>query len=243
MAVEFANIIFDERYRPSDALEDRLSEIETKASAGLRRLDISKTFDDLCRVDVAMLLAVQACRYPELYPRRLDIAKYFAIAIQDNKGCTDADALNRKLAAANFPVRISSQEFNRLSGTPDQEIENELLDILAKHGYESDFNPNLIIDAAISAAEHILGLKWTLYVSASPAFILSDHPVPPQIKYGFSVGISSSLALRLSHPGGDPVEIVDVAAATQTEIDKINQEVRSRAVEWICGPGAFVHQL
>ena len=67
-----ANIIFDEYFRPSDRLEDKLSAIESKAIQGLDQTIATSVIDKGARVDIAYLLALQACRYPEHFERRLD---------------------------------------------------------------------------------------------------------------------------------------------------------------------------
>lgn len=243
MAVELANIVFDEYYRPSDRLENQFSEIETKASVGLAFLEKNKSFDENSRCDIAMLLATQACRYPEEYQRRLDIGKYLAIMLGDLRHSTDTRALNAELCKRGIPIEITAAEFTRLTTASDKIINSEIEDIICKYGYEADFNPDLILAAAIRVAEHLLGLKWRLVVTSTPSLILSDHPVPSTTGLKFSVGLTHSLGLFLDDPGSHTVETVDVASATATDIEALNAEVRSRAIEWLCGPGAFVHSL
>jgi hypothetical protein len=242
----YSNIIFDEFYRPSDALEDDLSTLESKVVAGLDRLIATAEMDRNARVDIAMLLAIQACRYPERFASRLDLGKYLAIALVDYKTCPNATVLNGALRSTGMlpGASITDEEFERLKGVPEGDLVAELDAILDFHGYEAHFNPSLIIAAAHQVASHLLGLEWTLLNSSAPAFILSDRPVPSKFGYGFSVGLSASYALRLSMPA---VPVTDATIyprlAAQGEIDQTNSEVRSRATELICGPGAWVHKL
>ncbi len=97
MAEEYANIVFDEHFRPSDKLEDDLSTKETKAIQGLGRTIATSVIDSTARVDIAYLLAIQACRYPELFQSRLDLGRYLAIALTDYSSCADNETLNRAL--------------------------------------------------------------------------------------------------------------------------------------------------
>ncbi|MBB2168158.1 DUF4238 domain-containing protein [Gluconacetobacter aggeris] len=247
MSEEYANIVFDEFFRPSDALEDHLGTLETKMVTGLDRCIQKGELDSVARVDVAMLMAVQVCRYPENFGTLLDLGKYLAIALTDYKNCPDAVTLNRALQAKGLlsGARITQQEFVRLQQAQGSELlASELEFILAAHGYEFYFNPKLVIAAATQVANHLLGLEWTLLHSSTPSFILSDRPVPSTIGYGFSIGLSASYALKLDKPTTSVTnDTIHSQNATPQEISQINLEVKSRAKELICGPGAWVHRL
>jgi hypothetical protein len=246
MAELYANIVFDEHFRPTDKLEDTLSSKETKFFPSLDRMIATSVMDTTARIDVAYLLAVQACRYPEHFARRLDLGRYLAIAIRDCATLPNVAALNKRLQddgllpGANF----TEAEFTRLSNASAAQREAELDVILATYGYESFYNPELIMQGALPVAEQLLGLEWKLIQSSQPAFLLSDRPMPAKIEHEFSVGLSATIGLRAHRPTNlvkdgenHPVP------ATQQEIDAINREVRRRAREWICGPGPWVHGL
>lgn len=247
MSEEYANIVFDEFFRPSDALEDHLGTLETKMVKGLDRCIQRGELDSAARVDVAMLMAVQGCRYPERFGTLLDLGKYLAIALNNYINCLNAIALNRALQARGLlsGARITQPEFVRLrQAQGSQQLESELADILAAHGYEVHFNPNLVIAAAEQVATHLLGLEWTLLHSSTPSFILSDRPVPSRIGYGFSIGLSASYGLKLSKPTTSVTDdTIYSEDATKEEVDQINKDVRLRAKAIICGPGPWVHQL
>ena len=90
----------------------------------------------------------------------------------------------------------------------------------------------------------MLALDWNLLSSPTPAFILSDRPVPTSIGYGFSVGLTASYGLILSQPASDITDkAIRPRQAEKDEIEKINDEVKSRSHEWICGPGKWVHEF
>lgn len=246
MSEEYANIIFDEYFRPSDELEDKFSKIEGLLTKGLARLIETGQMDRDTRVDIAMLMAVQACRYPERFTSRLDLAKLLAIALNDYRSCPNEHALNGALQATGVlpGANLTPAEFARLKCASADQLEGEMNSILQLHGYEAHFNPSLILAAADPVACHLLGLEWTLLHSASPAFILSDRPVPDPTGYDFSVGLSAHYALRLSYPD-EPITDSTIYARTATaqEVAAINKEVRARARVWICGPSPAVHQM
>lgn len=246
MAEEYVNIVFDEFYRPSDLLEDQLSRIETSVARGLDRLIQAGEIDDDARVDIAMLLAIQACRYPDRFASRLDLAKYLAIALAQHQNKPDVASLNSALQASGMlpGASLTAADFTRLKSAPEEQIEGELNDILSLHGYEAHFNPSLIWSAALPLASHLLALEWNLLHASQPAFAISDRPVPYKLEYGFSLGLSACFGLVISRPDA-PVAAGTIYArtASQSEIDEVNAEVRSRAREWICGPGPWVHKL
>ncbi len=246
MSEEYANIIFDEYYRPNDKLEDDLSLIEKKMKNGLSRLFSTGELDNTSRGDIAMLLAIQNCRYPEFFSSRMDLAKYLAISLADPSQHNDVNALNSMLDNSGLltGAHFTDNDFQKLKNTSRQDLDVELDHILQCHGYEAHFNPSLIMDAALQIAEHLLGLHWQLLRSSTLAFILSDRPVPQQFKHSFSVGLSASYCLVVSKPEKPILEgAITPRVAKQSEIDAVNREVRSRALEWICGPGEWVHSM
>jgi hypothetical protein len=195
MSEQYANIVFDEYFRPSDKLEDRLSVIETRAIRSLDRTITTSIIDRDARVDLAYFLAIQACRYPEHFQRRLDFGKYLAISLQDVASCPDVATVNRNLQSTGLlpGAAITSEEFEKLKAASESSLAEEIDNILALHGYEAYFNAELVIAAALPAAEHLLALQWHLIKSDVPAFILCDRPMPMQIGYAFDIGLSASL--------------------------------------------------
>jgi hypothetical protein len=244
MAEQYANIIFDEYYRPSDALEDQLSKIETKALPALDRVMAAGQIGTSERVDIAYLLAVQACRYPERYNDRLELGKLLAIELKDCARMQDAAEMNQHLRRTGLlpGASFTDDEFRRLSSALAADLAKELNAILSAHGYEAFFNPELVIAAALPLAEHLLGLEWQLLSAAVPSFILSDRPMPPiRVGYEFSLGLTATFGLRVRYPRVPVTEQPIVAqSATGADITAINNEVRSRAREWICGPEPWV---
>lgn len=247
MSEEYANIVFDEFYRPSDSIEDRLSVDETRGINALNNVMVASRISPADKVDLAYFLALQACRYPHLYTSRLDLGKYLAIELGDVAKYADVSVLNCHLRMSRMlpGATLTPAEFAALLKASDMQRGRELESILLAHGYEAHFNIELVLAGALSLAEHLLGLGWDLMVTTGPGFILSDRPVPARnMGYDFSVGLSATMGLRLSKPT-QPIDDRDIVArqVAQTEVDAVNGEVRGRAKAWICGPGSWVHSL
>ena len=247
MSAEYANIVFDDYYRPSDALEDELAVNETKAIRALDRVIGSSEIGPDEHVDLAYFLAIQACRYPEHYSRRLDLGRYLAVALRDWSIYPDAAALNGFLIQSGLlpGASFSDVEFEQLRSTPDDRLDTQLEMILTAHGYEAYFNSSLVIAAAMPVAEHLLALRWELLKTPTANFILSDRPMPLSIGCGFSLALSSELGLRVSRLATPvtKIESIKAQAAPSGEVDRINGEVRGRARELICGAGRWVQAL
>jgi hypothetical protein len=246
MSEEYANIVFDEHFRASDELEDRFSKIEGLVVTGLDRIIKSGVMDRDARVDIAMLIAAQVCRYPDRFVTRLDLAKYLAIALNNYRSCPNEHALNRALQATGaLPgARLTASDFALLNSATAAQLETEMDEILKLHGYEAHFNPSLILAAAEPVACHLLGLEWTLLHSQTPAFILSDRPVPDPTGCDFSIGLSAHYGLKLSYPTTSVTDsTIHPSSASASQVSAVNTEVRSRAKVWVCGPTAEVHKM
>jgi hypothetical protein len=247
MAEEYVNLVFDDVGQPSNLLEDRIGSYENKAIPALDRMVASKQIDPRDRVDLAFLIALQACRYPELFHQRLDLARYLAIALGDIDGVKNASELNERLQDSQIlpGAVLSDADFQSLKSSSPKQREQTVNHILEAHGYEGFMTPGLVIDGALPVAEHIIAQKWDLLETKTPSFLLSDRPVPAR-KLGneFSVPLTDCFALRISNslvPTTDTT-VASSRPAAQTEIDELNRATRDRAVRWICGPAPWVHQ-
>jgi hypothetical protein len=247
MSAEYANIVFDRFYRPSDMIENVLGEIEAISVRSIDRVLSTRTVAKSERIDLAHFLAIQACRYPDRFPHRLDLAKLLVLSFGTVTRFTDAANFNSWLKSSGLlpGAEITADEFTQLRSIPEEGLSASVDSILKRYGYEADFNIELVLSGALPVAEHLLSLNWELLETRKPVFVLSDRPVPIQnLGYAFSVPLSASFALVFAKPGS-VINESDIGArnATATEIDDINNEQRSRAQEWICGPDQAVWQL
>jgi hypothetical protein len=247
MSAEYANIVFDKFYRPSDMIENVLGEIETISLRAIDRVLNTRTVAKSERIDIAYFLAIQACRYPDRFPHRLDLAKLLVLSFGSVTRFTDAANFNSWLKISGLlpGAEITSDEFEQLRSLPEEGLSASVDSILKRYGYEADFNIELVLSGALPIAEHLVSLNWELLEVRKPEFVLSDRPVPIQdMGYAFSVPLAASFALVFIKPES-VVNERDIVArnAAKTEVDAINNEQRARAQEWICGPDQVVWQL
>jgi hypothetical protein len=243
MAEDFANIVFDEFFRPSDALEDRLSFIEARAIPALDRIVQNQRIEPGDRVDIAMLLGLQAARYPQSYGPRLDLCRLFAVALGDAKSFSDAQTFNGYLETNGLKgAPLTEEDFRQLLNSEDDKRPSTIDALLKAHGYEHFFNPGLVIDSTEKIAGHILALEWHLIKAGTPSFILSDTPMPnSNLGYSFRVSLTDCFALWTAYPatpvGDDTVAIAQLG--TPAEISAVNVDMRARALRYLCGPETF----
>lgn len=244
MSLEWANLVFDEFFQPSNVLEDHLGAMETRLLPLIDRVCAAGAAAGPELEEVGRFLALQACRYPELYAERLDLAKLYALSLGEVGQHPDAASLNAMLASRGFPwnVAVTVPEFAALKAQPKPLLDAELDGLLKAYGYEPDFNPALVISGVDALPARMLReFDWEMIEDPAGQFILSDHPVPARFGNGFSVALTSRFAIRLALrtvPLVGPVQSVQSRPAAGGEVAAINGEVRARGVEWACGSDA-----
>ena len=237
MSSQWANIIFDKNFRPSDFLEDKISEIENPIAWALDFLIEKKCIDKETRKVISTLLALQVCRYQNSYQKWIDRAKYLAIALSGCRWFKNVEEFNTYLRSIGmFPgVEIREEEFRKLRSNTSDDLKLEADEIIAMHGYEYCFNPEFIIDSRLLLSEYIMSREWDLYYSEKSEFIMSDRPVPEKIGACFSVSLTANYGLVIRQGKASRVECVVSTRASSWVVESINKEVIGRAKKYICG--------
>lgn len=247
MSEDYGYIVFDEYFRPSDQLEDRISQIESQAIPALDRVTASHSITPGDRIDISVLLALQALRYPSWFRDRFDRVRELVIALGEAQNFSDASTFNDWVRNNGLPGgEISEENFRELVEAPDTRRGVTINAYLQGHGYEPLLNGNDLIDALEPVARHIMALGWDLVEASSPEFILSDMPMPAEnLGYDFNVSLTDTLALRASYPSVPVTHntIVRARAANADDVDVVNADMQSRAVRFLCGPEAALKKL
>ena len=173
-------------------------------------------------------------------PTRLDLARFFAVALGEATRFPSVQDFNRWLESNGLRgAPLSQDDFQALVSSPADKRAATIDALLQAHGYESYFNPSLVIGAVLKVAEHISALDWQLVEAPTPSFVLSDTPMPTRdLGHSFCVGLTDRFGLRTAYPV-TPVRddtIVVARPADAQEIVAINAEVTARAVRFLCGP-------
>jgi hypothetical protein len=142
MSEKWANIVFDDRFRPSDAIEDWCSTIETSCMRTIDNIAAARRIGFAELGDVARWLALQSCRYPHLYQSRLDLGRYYTILIGDAHCFADLNAFKEYLATNGVPSNCypDDAEFAHIRNLAPELREQTINAVLTGHGYEWFFN-------------------------------------------------------------------------------------------------------
>jgi hypothetical protein len=219
MQVDWLYTIFDDQWRPSDALEDAFSVDEGFDDQLLKRLDAPgyvPTAGD--EAQLCALLGSQASRHPDDHTLEAfqDLCAQYGISPSDAR-----------------------DYYATLKAHTKEQLAAELADMLQL----SPQSPQLPVQDAIMAAPHIeaaiAGMQLCLIDAILPlAFVLGDTPIPQSdLGLGFSVPLSKSLAV-IATPAGPTKSPMTRRMATQREVDAINRTQFDNALDTVVGPSA-----
>jgi hypothetical protein len=248
MATMYGNILFDPRGFPIDQLENRLEREDTNLIPVLQKVLSTGLIEQADRLSVSRLLAIQICRYPEEFKKRLAPGQLLAIELLGIKNFADAAEFNSHLQSfpsyANAGTTITPAEFQHFTSLLDEQL-NDRIEYFVNDHFQSQegLNPNSVIDAAGPIAAHLAVLEWELLECPHPAFILSDRPMPLRIEGPFSLGLGARYALGINTNKAANSAPVAARLANPNEIDAVNDEVQSRADIWLCGPKPFLIRM
>jgi hypothetical protein len=242
MSEEWANIVFDEHFNPSDAVEDWCSHLEDYSLTLIDRIAASRAIAVAQRLDVARWLALQSLRYPNLYQPRLDLGRCYAIAVGEAHRFSNLHAFNEYLAMQDVPSNCypTEAEFAHIRDLPAEIRQRTIDEVLVGHGYEWFLNVRDVLIGAAPLGNGLASFGWDLLEANGPWFILSDRPVPDRFTAPFATALTYDVAVRIVPAVSAPPADLRARTATVQEIVQINAEVRSRAQQWICGPDPFL---
>jgi hypothetical protein len=240
MSEEWANTVFDRHFRPSDAVEDWCSTIETPCLRTIDEIAATRLLRFAQREDIATWMALQSCRYPHLYQPRLNLGRYYAIAIAEAHRFEDLNAFKTYLAKNGVPSNCypDDAEFKHLRSLAPDIRERTINPVLTGHGYEWFLNKGEVVAGAFPTGLLLTQVGWELLEATDPWFILSDRPVPEKFDHTFAVALTYDLALRITPSVTAIPADLHGRRATLDEVHQVNAEIRERADRWICGPDA-----
>jgi Protein of unknown function (DUF4238) len=235
---------FNERYEPSDAIENALAREEARQAAFLTKL-IGQGYvpTDEDRINLCNVLALQAVRHPDVMARSrkqaVDVAEELALAHE----MTRSDFLTR------FSDRtVPAEELGRIYDAWQLLPQEELIRQAAVLGTLSPQDPMLPYVYALSAWTDVF-LDFAMYqveiLDAPPgySFVLADTPMPQSgARGGFSVPLSLAVAVVARLEPGEQPTIVR-KAAKRYEVWAVNQEQWDRHKTIVVGDKSVLAAL
>jgi len=230
VVVDFYTITTDDG--PSDVIERRLSEIESKAATALRRIEHGVDHfdvDDLA--GLSNFIAIQATRGPEF---RDALNKF-----------TDEVIKKMMFLQSQYPESVR-QMLRAATGQDPSEVElQQAIEMMSTGRFQAQMHPTASVSAMLEAAaplvEIIAQMNWQMYSAPEPVFFTSDRPVSlwaedsagPFYGIGFLTADEITLpldpyrCLMLTHRGG--------ATGQGRSPRELDERTLSGAVRWIFG--------
>ena len=233
--------VFDNQWKPSDSLENALSALEGLAAALFRRIGVpgsSTTADD--RDELCSVLALQACRHPDVMGRGHRLGKDFGALIASAHSFSLADFT---VEMAKFGVAASEAQdaYNILLACPAEQLAQELNELNGLSPQDPQLPEQEALCAQPMICAQLKKMELTLFDAPTGAdFVLGDTPIPQQdLSHGFFVPISRSVAVSVM-PTTIPQTTMSRRTATTAEVDAINKAQWDMALHVVVGPNREV---
>jgi len=232
--------LFNDRWEPSDALENALSLHEGRAAAVFKVLKTPNGLLNQAEWELLlMFLGVTATRHPLAMTRGRDLAKELAFAIADVHSYPDeasfCDTLRQVLGAD-----VPAGSYAALVSLSREDLESEAAEIAGLSPQDMRMPEQQAILGALPVANAIAAMDLEIVdAPGGCSFILSDCPLPlKNLGSGFSVPLASTVALRATPSLGQAVQ--GRSAATLIDVDKINAEQVARTQATVIASERFV---
>lgn len=233
--------LFNERWQPSDVLENALGEIEGIASKVFDAVDDPSyvpTRDD-CEV-LSMFMGLQACRHPDVLQRGQRRAHELAKVLAQAHSFVGVQQFLQEVSGYGIGPADGRVIYRLLMSKTPNELHRELEEVESLSPQDSRLPMQDALRADELIAREIQALSLTLLdAPAGSSFVLGDTPMPQSdLAAGFRVPLSKTVCFE-AKPGASSLTLPRRAIAS-TEVDAINQVQWSNAREIIVGPDPAV---
>lgn len=230
--------VFDEQWRPSDALEDAFSAVEAKDAQLFKRLmdpgyeASDKDHDHLCKV-----LALQASRHPDVLQRGNTLNREFGKLLASVHQHPETEFLHA-LAKYGLSPDECANLYLVIKRVPEDQLAKELEDLLALSPQSPELPMQGAVEAWVNLKAIIEVMEMTLLDAVCPlAFVLGDTPIPQDnLGQGFTVPLSQQLAVRLAPSQTGGFSSLTRRLATEAEVDDTNNWQWNNCARIIVGP-------
>ncbi len=206
MSKDWLYTTFDEGGRPSNVLERWSSRIEAQAASAMSSLDAPGDLGSQeNQIFLRRFVAFSACRHPDTLRVGHTRSKQLAIAIVDafNKSLSDYQLTLKKFGIGHEDAEAI---FDHVRGLDEAVMLDEMDDVITRPPNDAILPSQLAIDPEtiervfFSLARHNVTI---LDAPVGASFVLSDTPFPPSLGLGFTLPISSMIALRWEPAQGE----------------------------------------
>lgn len=239
MKEDWLYTLFDSHFNPSDNLENVLSNVEGEDARLFQRLNtVGYSPTEIDRDELCGLLALQACRHPDVLRRGNRLAKDLGallanvhdLSLEQFRDGALTFGLSHEDVQDCYPVLLTRSR---------EELSEELTELVAL----SPQSPSLPVQDALRAfpvVQKTIERMELIILDVLPpnAFVIGDTPLPQSdLASGFSVPLSKSLAV-LAIPTGSAQSTLKRRPADPDEVAQINRTQYENSAETVAGPSA-----
>lgn len=230
MSGDWIYTTYDHLGMPSNHLEDALSRLEAHASVLMAQLDTPQSLpSDEDQIFLGYFIVLSACRHPDVMGHGHRRGKALGYIFADVHSMTK-DQFQHTLLEYGIQFEDASSIYEILLPIPQETLLYEAEDIEYRPPNDPTLPAQLSLDPeTIERAYLLLGKHRVTILDASEEikFVLGDTPFPPNLAYGFTIPLSSCLALRWDPADQEmlpawnrrPALAREVAASNQMQVD------------------------
>lgn len=238
MSQDWLYTIYDAGGRPSNALERAAGRFEAKAAKAFSNLDTPGAVGSIeDQIFLRFFVAFSACRHPDTLSMGHRRSKELAVAL--------ADAFNQSLS--DYQVSLSkfgispdeaSRAYDLIRNRDEESVLEEMDDVLTRPPNDAVLPSQIALDPetirlVFSQLARLRVEIWDAPIGT--AFVLGDTPFPPNLGRGFTLPISSGLALRWSPADDEVLPDWTRRLATPTEVAETNRVQAENAARVLIG--------
>jgi hypothetical protein len=239
MSQDWTYTTFDRQWNASNFLERVAGRRESEAAQTLRNLDSPNYVGGLEeQIELRYFFAFSACRHPDAMGMLHRRAGQLAELIADVHSCSPQEFCKRAsgfgLSAEDAALIIA-----QTGHVAPHVLQAEAAEVLSLSPQDSKLPQQLAIDT--ETVERTFFQMSRLYVTILDApsnsnFILGDTPFPAQLISGFTLPISSRLALLWHGCAAEHFPDWTRRGATQGEVEDANRAQIDNALKVVVGP-------
>lgn len=226
MSRDWLYTTFDAGGRPSNVLEHWSSRIEGHAAAAMSSLDTPGALGSQEeQIFLRWFVAFSACRHPDTLQAAHARSKQLAIAIVDTFNKTLGDY---QLALSKFGIENEDAEaiFDHVRGLDEAVMLDEMDDVVTRPPNDAILPSQLAIDPETIERVFFSLARHTVTILDAPieaSFVLGDTPFPPSLGLGFTLPISSAIALKWEPAHGEMLPHWTRRLASSIEVHESNK--------------------
>ncbi|KAI1695809.1 hypothetical protein Ddc_20954 [Ditylenchus destructor] len=226
MSQDWLYTIYDAGGRPSNSLERVAGHFEARAAKAFSNLDTPGAVGSVeDQIFLRWFVAFSACRHPDTLSMGHRRSKELAVAL--------ADAFNQPLS--DYQVSLSTfgigpeeaaWAYDLIRRRDEEALLEEMDDVLTRPPNDAILPSQIALDPETIERVFFQLARHSVEILDAPvgtAFVLGDTPFPPDLGSGFTLPISSGLALRWSPADGDMLPDWTRRLATPTEVAETNR--------------------